>query len=86
MQEYFLKVEALTALPKEVVRVLIKLSSLFRVLCSNVVKVEEFGCLDAEFALNLCELEIIFPPSIFLLIVHLSIHLAYVVRIEEDVF
>lgn len=85
LMQDLLKVAVRSALPKEVARVLIKLSSFFNVLCSKVVKVEEFQCLDAEIALILCELERIFPPSFFVLMIHLSIHLAHEARIAGPV-
>ncbi|KAK2355206.1 hypothetical protein QL285_092635 [Trifolium repens] len=80
-----LKVAVRSALPKDVARVLIKLSSYFKVLCFKVIKVEEFESLDAEIALILCELERIFPPSFFVIMVHLSIHLSYEARIAGPV-
>lgn len=85
LMQDLLKVAVRSALPKEVARVLIKLSSFFNVLCSKVVKVEEFQCLDVEIALILCELERIFPPSFFVLMIHLSIHLAHEARISGPV-
>lgn len=65
LMQDLLKAIVRRALPKEVARVLIKLSSFFKILCSKVIKVEEFECLDVEIALILCELERIFPPSFF---------------------
>jgi hypothetical protein len=85
LMQDLLKVAVRSALPRDVARVLIKLSSYFKVLCSKVIKVEEFESLDAEIALILCELERIFPPSFFVLMIHLSIHLSYEARIAGPV-
>jgi len=85
LMQDLLKIAVRRVLPKEVARVLIKLSSFFKILCSKVINVELFECLDVEIALILCELERIFPPSFFVIMVHLSIHLAYEARITGPV-
>jgi len=56
-------------------------SSFFKMLCSKVIIVDDFESLDVEIASILCELERICPPSFFVIMVHLSIHLAYEARI-----
>jgi len=61
MQDW-LKVAIQKVLSKEVTRVLMKLSSFFKILCSKVIIIEEFESFDVEIALILCELERIFPP------------------------
>jgi len=64
LMQDLLKVAIRKVLPKEVARVLMKLSSFFKILCSKVILIEEFESFDAKIALILCELERIFPPSI----------------------
>ena len=57
-------------------RSLIDLSCFFREICSKVLNVEELGALEKRIAVTLCELERIFPPSFFTVIVYLVMHLA----------
>ncbi|CAN6709623.1 unnamed protein product [Malus baccata var. baccata] len=52
-------------LPKAVTMVLLELSAIFRQLCSK-----------KKIALTLCQLEKIFPPAFFDIMVHLPVHLA----------
>ena len=85
LMQDLLKIVVQRILPKEVARVLIKLSSFFKILCSKVINVKLFECLDVEIALILCELERIFPQLFFVIMVHLSIHLAYEARIVGPV-
>jgi len=85
LMQDLLKVAIRKVLPKEVARVLMELSSFFKMLCSKVIIVEDFESLDVKIALILCELERIFPPSFFVIMVHLSIHLAYEARIARPV-
>ena len=81
LMQDLLKIAVRRVLPKEVARVLIKLSSFFNILCSKVINIELFECLDVEITLILYEWKRIFPPSFFVIMVYLSIHLAYEARI-----
>lgn len=63
-------------LPEKVVSPLIELSCYFRALCSKVLEVEELERLESQIAVTLCNLERIFPPSFFTVMVHLVVHLA----------
>ena len=64
------------SLPPEVSRPLIGLSCFFREICSKVLNTDEFGALEKRIAVTLCELERIFPPSFFTVMVHLIMYLA----------
>ena len=57
-------------------RHLIDLSCFFREICSKVLNVEELGALEKRIVVTLCELEKIFPPSFFTVMVHVVMHLA----------
>jgi len=85
LMQDLLKVAIRKVLSKEVARVLMRLSSFFKILCSKVIIIEEFESLETEIALIMCELERIFPPSFFVIMVQLSINLAYEARIVEPV-
>ncbi|CAN6708856.1 unnamed protein product [Malus baccata var. baccata] len=63
-------------LPKAVTMVLLELSAIFRQLCSKKESEEGFKELSSRIALTLCQLEKIFPPAFFDIMVHLSVHLA----------
>ncbi|KAF7139861.1 hypothetical protein RHSIM_Rhsim06G0085100 [Rhododendron simsii] len=63
-------------LPKQVRSPLIKLCNFFRELCSKVLHARDLIRLEKQIAITLCELERIFPPSFFDIMMHLPIHLA----------
>ena len=64
------------SLPLEVSRHLIDLSCFIREICSKVLNMEELEVLEKRIAVTLCELEKIFPPSFFTVMVHVVMHLA----------
>nr|XP_023893433.1 uncharacterized protein LOC112005415 [Quercus suber] len=64
------------SLRASVTRPLMKLSCFFREICSKTLKVSEIENLEKDIAVTLCELEKIFPPSFFTVMVHLVRHLA----------
>ncbi|CAN6581586.1 unnamed protein product [Malus baccata var. baccata] len=63
-------------LPKAVTMVLLELSAIFRQLCSKKETEEGFKQLNSRIALTLCQLEKIFPPAFFDIMMHLPVHLA----------
>ena len=64
------------SLPHEGSRPLIGLSYFFREICSKVLNTDELEALKTRIAVTLYELERIFPPSFFTVMVHLVMHLA----------
>ena len=64
------------SLPSHVTRPLIKLACFFREICSKTLRVSDIATVEADIAVTLCELENIFPPSFFTVMVHLVMHLA----------
>ncbi|CAN1343615.1 hypothetical protein LINPERPRIM_LOCUS39853 [Linum perenne] len=62
-------------LPEDVCEPLIALSHYFKILCSKGIKMHELERLKRQIPITLCQLERIFPPSFFTIMVHLSIHL-----------
>ena len=58
------------SLPASVTRPLMKLSYFFREICSKTLKVSKIENLEKDIAVMLCELEKIFPPSFFTVMVH----------------
>ena len=73
------------SLPKKVCSALIDLSCFFREICSKVLNVEDLEHLEKKIAVTLCQLEKIFPPSFFTVMVHLVTHLATEAKIAGPV-
>ena len=63
-------------LPEEVSKPLIVLSNFFKALCSKVLSVDDLEKMESQIAIALCQLEMIFPPSFFDVMMHLPVHLA----------
>ena len=73
------------SLPLEVSRPLIGLSCFFKEICFKVLNVDELRALEKRIAVTLCELERIFPPSFFIVMVHLVMHLASKAKVAGPV-
>ena len=84
MQQLF-RIAIRRSLAHEVSRPLIGLCCFFREICSKVLNVDELGALEKRIAVTLCELERIFPPSFFIVIVHLVMHLASEAKVAGPV-
>ncbi|XP_020245186.1 uncharacterized protein LOC109823313 [Asparagus officinalis] len=63
------------SLSRSVAIPLIRLGAFFKGLCSKVLKPVELKSLQSEIVEILCQLEKIFPPSFFDIMVHLPVHL-----------
>ena len=72
-------------LPDHVAITLIRLSSFFHRLCQKVITLEELDCLEVEIIETVNQLERIFPPSFFDIMIHLPIHLVNEVRLGSPV-
>ena len=64
------------SLPSQVTRPLINLSCYFCEIYSKTLTVPDLENLEKDIAVTLCELEKIFSPSFFTVMVHLVMHLA----------
>ena len=64
------------SLPSKMSRPLIDLSCFFREICSKVLNMEKLEALEKRITVTLGELERIFSPSFFTVMVHLVMHLA----------
>lgn len=85
MLHYLLQVAVRSTLPNQVAHPLIRLGSFFRCLCQKVIEVSDLNIMKSEIAETLCQLETIFPPSFFDIMVHLPIHLVDEVRLGGPV-
>ncbi|XP_074337759.1 uncharacterized protein LOC141674958 [Apium graveolens] len=75
-----------SVLPKNVRVSIIRLCFFFNSLCNKVVDVSKLNKLQADVILTLCELEKIFPPAFFDVIIHLMVHLVRELRLCGPVF
>lgn len=72
-------------LPREVAFVVMELCHFFREICSKVLDINYLDKLQEHIALTLCHLEMVFPPSFFTVMVHLTIHLTEKIKIGGPV-
>lgn len=72
-------------LPAQITAALIRVSNFFKQIYSPKIRVSEMEKLEAETAETLSILETIFPPSFFVMMVHLMVHLPTQARIAGPV-
>ncbi|XP_057723796.1 uncharacterized protein LOC130939727 [Arachis stenosperma] len=75
LMQQLLPIAIRNVLPDKVTAVLIELSSFFQQLCSKSLSLIELEKLQPRIILTLCHLEMLFPPSFFTIMVHLTCHL-----------
>ncbi|XP_042465731.1 uncharacterized protein LOC122048202 [Zingiber officinale] len=85
LMQQLLPVALRKTLSKSIRIPLIRLSRYFQELCSKVISPTDLVRLKRDIAVILCELEKIFPPSFFDIMVHLTIHLATEVQLAGPV-
>ncbi|KAL3643719.1 hypothetical protein CASFOL_014534 [Castilleja foliolosa] len=72
-------------LPPQVWKALNELSLFFKDITSTSIRREDMERLKSDIPLILCQLEMIFPPSLFNFMEHLPVHLPYEARIASPV-
>ncbi|CAA7023826.1 unnamed protein product [Microthlaspi erraticum] len=72
-------------LPREVSFVVTELCHFFWEISSKVLDLNYLDKLQEHIALTLCHLEMVFPPSFFTVMVHLTIHLTEEVKLEGPI-
>ncbi|KAK8949445.1 hypothetical protein KSP39_PZI005964 [Platanthera zijinensis] len=77
---FLLQIAIRDVTPNQVAIPLIRLCSFFHCLCQKVIEPKSLDHLEVEIAETLCQLERIFPPTFFDIMVHLPILLANEVR------
>ena len=83
--QQLLSVALQNVLPKHVRSPIMKLCVYFRQLCSKVLNPCDLVQMENEIGKTLCDLERIFPPSFFDVMIHLSVHLASEAKIAGPV-
>ncbi|XP_024190092.1 uncharacterized protein LOC112194062 [Rosa chinensis] len=86
LMQQLLPVAIRSVLPKHVRISIMRLCFFFNALCTKVVDVSKLDKLQSDLVLTMCELEKIFPPSFFDIMVHLTVHLVREVRLCGPVF
>ncbi|XP_026397135.1 uncharacterized protein LOC113291866 [Papaver somniferum] len=75
LMEYLFPIALRGHLDGDILEALSELCMFFKVLCTRVLKIEDLDKLQDSIAITLCKLERIFPPSFFVVMMHLPIHL-----------
>jgi putative effector of murein hydrolase LrgA (UPF0299 family) len=63
-----------------------KLYFFFNSICCKVINLKTLNKLQSDVVLSLCELEIYFSPSFFDIMVHLTVHLTWEIKICIPIF
>ena len=86
LMQQLLRVAIKPMLPKHVRYSITRLCFFFNALCSKVMDVSRLNDLQQEIVAILCLLEKYFPPFIFDIVVHLTMHLVREVRLCGPVY
>lgn len=73
--EQLLPLAIRNVLPDDVTAILVEFFSFFRELSNRSSNLSNLDKLQERIAITLCHLEILFPPSFFTVMVHLTVHL-----------
>ena len=85
MLHYLLLVATKSTMSGTMAEPLIRFRSFFRSIRQKVIQLQDMDYLEVEVVQILCQLEMIFPPSFFDIMVHLPIHLPNEVRLGGPV-
>ena len=72
--EQLLPIAICNVLPNQVIDVLVELCSFFRHIYGKVLSVDDLDRLQGRIVLTSCHTEMLFPPSVFTMMVHLIVH------------
>ena len=75
IMEQLLPLAIRNLLPDHVTSVLVEFCSFFRILCGKTLNLPELQLLQDRIVVTLRHLEMLFPPSFFTVMVHLTVHL-----------
>ncbi|KAL6655769.1 hypothetical protein ACP70R_006595 [Stipagrostis hirtigluma subsp. patula] len=70
---------------KDVMKIVVELANFFKKLCSKVLDVTDLDKLQEDIVMTLCNMEKIFLPSFFTVMVHLMVHLVEEVKLGGPV-
>ena len=75
IMEQLLPIAIRNVLPNQVVAILVEFCSFFRHICLKNLSLMDFEKLQKWIVITLCHLEMLFLPSFFTVMVHLTVHL-----------
>ncbi|XP_068495089.1 uncharacterized protein [Phaseolus vulgaris] len=76
LMEQLLPIAIRNVLPNNVTAVIVEMCSFFRQLCGKSLSQFDLNKLESRMIQTLCHLEMLFPPTFFTIMVHLTCHLA----------
>jgi len=76
LMEQLLPIVIRNVLPNNVSAVVVELCTFFRQLCAKTLSQSDLDKLESRMIQTLCHLEMLFPPTFFTIMVHLTCHLA----------
>jgi len=82
---YLIQVPIRSIMPHVVAEPLIRLGSFFSSICQKFIQVQDLDYLEVDIIEILCQLEMIFPPNFFDIMMNLPIHLPNEVRLGRPV-
>ncbi|XP_016203194.2 uncharacterized protein LOC107643948 [Arachis ipaensis] len=85
LMEHLLPIASKHVLPTPVSAILAELSAFFRLTCSKSIDPQQLPLLQDHVVHTLCHMGMIFPPSFFTVMVHLTVHLVEEVRLGGPV-
>ena len=86
LMQHLLPIVIRNVLPNHVTTMLVEFSSFFKELCCKGLNISDLDKLQHRNVLTLCHLEILLPPSFFIVMVHLTCHLVEEVKLRGPVY
>ncbi|XP_074378722.1 uncharacterized protein LOC141720273 [Apium graveolens] len=83
---HLLPIAIRSSLQKQVRKIIIKFCLFFKAICSKVIEVGKLEKMQSQLVETLCHLEKYFPPSLFDLMFHISVHLVREVKLCGPIF
>ncbi|XP_074373660.1 uncharacterized protein LOC141714010 [Apium graveolens] len=83
---HLLPIAIRSSLQKQVRKTIIKFCLFFKAICSKVIEVDKLEKMQSQLVETLCQLEKYFPPSLFDLMFHISVHLVREVELCGPIF
>ncbi|XP_074323898.1 uncharacterized protein LOC141660813 [Apium graveolens] len=86
MLHHLLPIALRSVLQKQVRCTIIRFCLFFKAICSKVIEVDKLEKMQSQLVETLCQLEKHFPPSLFDVMIHLSVHLVREVELCGPIF
>ncbi|XP_074351607.1 uncharacterized protein LOC141690732 [Apium graveolens] len=86
MLHHLLPIALRSVLQKQVRCTIIRFCLFFKAICSKIIEVDKLEKMQSQLVETLCQLEKHFPPSLFDVMIHLSVHLVREVELCGPIF